>query len=48
LELDEFERHAYFVQKPTNLYQGVIAEHAASVLDGVPMAGACGLHTSAM
>lgn len=45
LELDAFDRQRVFrVQKPTNLYQGVIAEHAASVLDGVPLAGACGLH----
>jgi predicted dehydrogenase len=45
LELDTFERQqVYRVKRPENIYQGVIAEHAASVLAGVPLTGEGGLH----
>jgi predicted dehydrogenase len=45
LELDTFDRQRVFwVKKPENIYQGVIAEHAASVLAGVPLTGESGLH----
>lgn len=45
LELDRFTSQKEFtVKKPENIYQGVIAEHAASVLDGTPLTGAAGLH----
>lgn len=45
LELDTFARQkAFTVKKPANIYQGVIAEHAASVLSGSPMTGEDGLH----
>jgi predicted dehydrogenase len=45
LELDTFERQKMFtVKKPENLYQGVIVEHAASVLSGNPLTGEDGLH----
>ena len=45
LELDTFARQKTFtVKKPANIYQGVIAEHAASVLSGKPMTGEEGLH----
>ena len=45
LELDTFARQKTFgVKKPANIYQGVIAEHAASVLDGTPLTGEDGLH----
>ncbi len=45
LELDTFERQQVFrVKRPENIYQGVIAEHAASVLSGTPLTGESGLH----
>ncbi|MFA7173158.1 MAG: Gfo/Idh/MocA family oxidoreductase [Kiritimatiellia bacterium] len=45
LELDMFDRQKnYTVKKPENIYQGVIAEHAASVLSGEPLTGSDGLH----
>ena len=45
LELDTFARQKTFtVKKPANIYQGVIAEHAASVASGKPMTGEEGLH----
>jgi len=45
LELDTFARQQTFtVKKPANIYQGVIAEHAASVVVGRPMTGEDGLH----
>lgn len=45
LELDTFERQQVFrVKRPENIYQGVIAEHAASVLNGTPLTGECGFH----
>jgi predicted dehydrogenase len=45
LELDTFGRQKVFtVKKPENIYQGVIAEHAASVLAGAPLSGEDGLH----
>jgi len=45
LELDRFNRQTTFtVAKPANLYQGVIAEHARSVLNGTPLTGAEALH----
>lgn len=44
LELDEFTRQQDFaVTKAVNIYQGVIAEHAASVLAGTPLTGQDGL-----
>ncbi len=45
LELDRFKRQQVFtVKKPTNIYQGVIAEHAASVQAGTLLTGEEGLH----
>ena len=45
LELDTFEKQKNFrITKPENVYQGVITEHAASVVSGMPLTGACGLH----
>jgi len=45
LELDTFERQKRIVIKqPGNIYQGVIAEHAASVVNGTPLTGEAGLH----
>ncbi|MDD4101724.1 MAG: Gfo/Idh/MocA family oxidoreductase [Kiritimatiellae bacterium] len=44
LELDEFTRQQDFaVTKALNIYQGVITEHAASVLAGTPFTGQDGL-----
>jgi predicted dehydrogenase len=44
LEFDAFDRQKVFtVKKPENIYQGVIAEHAASVLSGRPLTGEEGL-----
>jgi len=45
LELDTFRRQRCIpVAKPANIYQGVIEEHAASVLRGQPLSGETGLH----
>ena len=45
LELDTFKRQkAFTVKNPANIYQGVIAEHAASVRNGKPLTGEEGLH----
>lgn len=45
LELDTFEKQKKFtIKKPQNIYQGVIIEHAQSILSGNPMSGADGLH----
>ena len=45
LELDSFTRQQTFtIKKPANIYQGVIAEHAASVAGGKPLSGEEGLH----
>lgn len=45
LELDTFARQQNFtVKKPENIYQGVIVEHAASILAGQPLTGEEGLH----
>jgi len=45
LELDTFARQQTFtIKKPANIYQGVIAEHAASVAGGKPLSGEEGLH----
>jgi len=45
LELDTIARlQSFTVKRPANIYQGVIVEHAASVLNGKPMTGEDGLH----
>ena len=45
LELDLFNRQKVFtVANPTNIYQGVIVEHARSVLNGTPLTGSGALH----
>ncbi len=45
LELDMFTKQKNFtVKKPENVYQGVIEEHAESVLKGAPLSGEEGLH----
>ncbi|MDD4019425.1 MAG: hypothetical protein PHV28_15960, partial [Kiritimatiellae bacterium] len=37
-------QQTFTITKPANIYQGVIAEHAASVAGGKPMSGEEGLH----
>jgi len=45
LELDSFAHQKQFtIKKPLNVYQGVIIEHALSVINGTPLTGADGLH----
>ena len=45
MELDTFGKQKNFTaKKPENVYQGVIVEHARSVLNGTPLTGESGLH----
>lgn len=45
LELDTFSKQEnFFIEKPENIYQAIIDEHAQSILDGRPFDGAAGLH----
>ncbi len=45
LELDTFTKQEnFFIDTPENIYQAVIDEHAASILDGKPLDGEEGLH----
>ncbi|MDD3543998.1 MAG: Gfo/Idh/MocA family oxidoreductase [Kiritimatiellae bacterium] len=49
LELDEFKKQKNFaVTNPVNIYQGVITEHAVSVLKGKPLTGLDGLRNVLM
>ncbi|MCL2118215.1 MAG: Gfo/Idh/MocA family oxidoreductase [Planctomycetaceae bacterium] len=45
LELDTFTKQEnVFIDKPENIYQAVIDEHAGSILTGKPISGEDGLH----
>ncbi|MCL2305000.1 MAG: Gfo/Idh/MocA family oxidoreductase [Planctomycetaceae bacterium] len=45
LELDMFTKQEdFFIDKPENIYQAVIDEHAESILSGKPLCGKDGLH----
>ena len=45
LELDTFlKQENFFINSPENIYQAVIDEHAASILEGKPIDGDEGLH----
>ena len=45
LEVDTFSKQEnFFIDKPENIYQGVIDEHAESILTGQPISGEEGRH----
>jgi len=45
LEFDTFTKQEnFFIDKPENIYQAIIDEHAKSILDGKPFNGEEGLH----
>ncbi|MCL2623726.1 MAG: Gfo/Idh/MocA family oxidoreductase [Planctomycetaceae bacterium] len=45
LERDTFAKQEnYFIDKPVNIYQAVIDDHAESILAGTPLSGEEGLH----
>ena len=45
LEFDTFSKQEnFFIEKPENIYQAVIDEHAESILSGKPLNGEDGLH----